>query len=43
MTLMSHTPVRKCYILSIEARTPFGGAGRDAGSHYDYMAPVVVE
>jgi len=40
---MSHTPVRKCYILSIEACTPFGEAGRYAGSHYDYMTPVVEE
>jgi hypothetical protein len=43
MTLLPHTPVRKCYILSIEAHTPFGEAERDARNHYDYMAPVVEE
>jgi hypothetical protein len=40
---MPRTPVRKFYILSIEARTPFGEAQIDAGNHYDYMAPVVEE
>jgi hypothetical protein len=40
---MPHTPVRKCYILSIDARTPFREAERDADIYYDYMALVVEE